>query len=116
MRWFNQLKIGLQFTIISSLVLSFVMALSGVAIWGVIQFQDFLNEVQGDQIPEILNNSEALGSVRASQVQVHQLLHGEDTVLDIPKALSEIKSEGGGTTYTVALVAAVHEFNDPTTV
>jgi len=78
--------------LIAFLLLPFLAGLGGTGIWGVIQVSTILHDVQGEQIPSILNLGTIAQKVQAAQADVALALL-ETNPSKIQKSLSSAQSE-----------------------
>lgn len=90
--WFNQLKVRNKFLLIGILLLPFLLGLGGTGIWGVIQVNSILQDVQGEQIPSIVNLEIIAQKVESAQSDIRLALL-ENNSAGIQKALASAQSE-----------------------
>ena len=79
MSWFTNLRLSYKFLTISLFLLPFVIGLGGAGIWGTFTINRSLQDVQGQQIPSILNISIALNKSQAVRDELHLALLDADS-------------------------------------
>jgi methyl-accepting chemotaxis protein len=90
--WFNRLKVRNKFLLIAIFLMPFLLGLGGTGIWGVIQINAILQDVQGEQIPSILNLENMAQKIEAAQASQRLALF-ENNTSRIQKELATAQSE-----------------------
>src|SRR5207253_850420 len=90
--WFNRLKVRNKFLWIGIFLMPFLLGLGGTGIWGVIQVNSILLDVQGEQLPSIVNLETIAQKIEGAQSDFRQALL-ETNNTQVQKAVTAAQSD-----------------------